>query len=368
VNPSSLEIAAAALVWVAGLALVDPRPPTASVERVTLVSFVVGAVALVLTRPLSPLWLALIVGAVVVTSSLARLRELAARTDVRAGAVVTVVATIAAVVWLQVYRPLQGDNFAPTGVHGLTALRVSFERLGTMWRQIVGVFGWLDSPSPLLVVVVWCAALVGLILVAFALGSTRHRVALGVTLFVAVVVPPLIQSTQLKTSQPIWQGRYTLPLAVGIPLVAGWAVDRTSHRWRELLRVRAQWLVAVLALGHVLAFASALRRYTVGMNGPTWFFGHEVWEPKVPAGLLVMAFVTMCGALVVLASRSLAAPAPRPLLVSVDGAVGDGHGDVGDGDRVLVLSGAERPVLLDEPPAEAPNGGGDLLVDGTTGR
>jgi hypothetical protein len=380
VNPSSLEIAAAALVWVAGLALVDPRTPAGTVERTTLVSFVVAAVMLVLTRPLSPLWLGFIIGAVLLTSSVERIRELCARADIWKGAALTVAATVASIVWLRVYRPLQGDNITPSGLSGLSAVRVSFERLGDMWRQIVGVFGWLDSPSPLLVVILWCAALVGLILAAFALGSPSLRFALGVTLFVAVAVPPLIQSTQLDTSQPIWQGRYTLPLALGIPLVAGWAIDRSGHRVREVLRLRAQWLVAALALGHVIAFTSALRRYTVGMSGPVWFFGHEVWNPKVPAGLLVMGFVTMCGALVVLASRTLAAPLPRPQLVPVDGA------RTIDLDRVLVLSGADGPDPDDErgpgaaPAAVTGPGAGtgpgsgpddedhDLLIDGTTGR
>jgi hypothetical protein len=371
VNPSSLEIAAAALVWVAGLTLVDPRTPGGVVERSTLVAFVVGAVALVLTRPLSPVWLALIAATVLCTSSRARLRELWHRADIWTGAAVTAAATIAAVGWLRAYEPLQGDNIEPSGLSGLSAVKVSFERLGDMWRQIVGVFGWLDAPSPFGVVIVWCVALVGLIVVAFAVASVGLRWALAVAVFVAVAVPPLIQSTQLDTSQLIWQGRYTLPLALGIPLVAGWAVDHSRHPWRDRLRVEAQWLVAALAVGHVVAYVYALRRYTVGVDGPVWFFGREVWDPKVPAGILTMGFVTMCGALVVLASRSLAAPVGPPQLVPVDdeGAI--------DLDRVLVLSGAER-AGRDGPDdgrsggrgdgAGSDGDGEDLLVDGTSAR
>jgi hypothetical protein len=359
VNPSSLEIASAALVWVAGLALFDPRAPGGLVEPATLVAFVVGSLMLVLTRPLSPLWLALILVALLLTSSRQRVRDLCRRRDIRTAAAVTIATTLAAVVWLEVYKPLKGDNINPSGLSGLSALRVSFERLGDMWRQIVGVFGWLDAPSPLVVVVVWCAALVGIIVLAFALGSVAHRWSLAVTLFVAVAVPPLIQSTQLDTSQPIWQGRYTLPLAIGIPLVAGWALDRSHHRLREPLRLHAQWMVAALALGHVIAFAFALRRYTVGVKGPIWFFGHEVWNPKVPASVLVMAFVTMCGVLVVLASRTLAAAPVGPQLVPVDD-------DTIDLDRLLVLSGSERSGRDGDGSSDP--GDHDLLVDGTTGR
>jgi hypothetical protein len=342
---------------VAGLALFDPRTPGGVVERTTLVAFVLGAVALVLTRPLSPLWLALILGVLLLTSSVQRVRDLLRRVDVWKGAGITVAVTIAAVVWLQIYKPLQGDNIAGSGLSGFSALRVSFERLGDMWRQIVGVFGWLDAPSPLLVVFLWCAALVGLTVVAFVVGSVGHRWALATALFVAVAIPPLIQSTQLDTSQPIWQGRYTLPLALGIPLVGGWAVDRSRHRLRASLRLRAQWLVAALAVGHVIAFAYALRRYTVGVDGPVWFFGHEVWNPKVPASILVMGFVTLCGTLVVLASRTLAAPPMTTPLVPVE------DGGTIDLDRLLVLPGPERPGG-----AESGAGGDDLLVDGTTGR
>jgi hypothetical protein len=81
--------------------------------------------------------------------------------------------------------------------------------------------------------------------------------------------------------------------------------------------------------------------------------------------VLVTAFVTMCGTLVVLASRMLAAPVGPPQLVPVD------EGGTIDLDRGLVLAGSERGAR-DRRGRGAAAGSGDddedLLVDGTTGR
>jgi hypothetical protein len=299
---------------VAGLVLLDPRAPGASHDRLTLVGLVVGAVMMVSTRPLSPVWLGLMGTVLLLTSSRRRLRALLGRRDVRAGTAVVALAAVAAVAWLRTYRPLQGDNTVPANLDALGALRVSFEQLGTMWIQIVGVFGWLDAPSPWLVVVVWCAALVTFVAAALASATPSLRVALAAATAVAIAVPPLIQATQLDTGQPIWQGRYTLPLALGMPILAGWALDRGGQRWRDLLRHPARVALAGMALGHLVAFYFALRRYVVGTSGPVWIFGREQWDAPVPPSVLVLGFATLCGGLVVLAERTLAAPAPRHLV------------------------------------------------------
>jgi hypothetical protein len=283
------------------------------------------------------MWLALIALVLLLTSSRRRLRALLGRRDVRAGAAVVAVTALAAVVWLRAYRPLQGDNTVPANLDALGALRVSFERLGTMWIQIVGVFGWLDAPSPAIVVVVWCAALVTLVVAGLAATTPSLRVALVAATTVAIAVPPLIQATQLDTGQPIWQGRYTLPLALGMPILAGWALDRGTQRGRDRLRRPARVALAGMALGHLVAFYFALRRYVVGTSGPVWFFGHEQWDAPLPPLVLVLGFATLCGGLVVLAERTLAGPVPRHHLVPVaPGTADDDGSDAADADDLRV--------------------------------
>jgi hypothetical protein len=55
-----------------------------------------------------------------------------------------------------------------------------------------------------------------------------------------------------------WQGRYTLPLAVGVPLVA--AAGSRARLGRRSLAL----LLAVLAVCHLVGYVITLGRYTVG--------------------------------------------------------------------------------------------------------
>ena len=88
-----------------------------------------------------------------------------------------------------------------------------------------------------------------------------------------------------------WQGRYTLPLAVGIPIVAG-NVDRL-HRNRStpLQAPRTGPSVAIVAVGSTLAFAQNLRRYTVGYNSDVWYWLQPAMVAAASPLLLTVGYV-----------------------------------------------------------------------------
>jgi drug/metabolite transporter (DMT)-like permease len=122
-------------------------------------------------------------------------------------------------------------------------------------------------------------------------------VLLGV-LGAVVAVPVVIQSTLDDHAGTVWQGRYSLPIAVGVPLVATFALSATE-RGRELTTRRFVWVVGVLlGLGHILAFAQNLRRYTKGATKDVWYFLHADWEPPLPALFLTVAYVVVAAAFV----------------------------------------------------------------------
>ena len=108
-----------------------------------------------------------------------------------------------------------------------------------------------------------------------------------------IVLPVVVETAGVHKAGFIWQGRYTLPLAVGVPVIAGIGIG-SSERARRLearLAPRFGWaLVAALALAHILAFAEMLRRYSVGVDGPLWFFPDARWEPPVPSLVLVIGY------------------------------------------------------------------------------
>jgi hypothetical protein len=95
-----------------------------------------------------------------------------------------------------------------------------------------------------------------------------------------------------------------LPLAVLLPVLAAVAVGRASAA-----RLPARVAVAVaacVALGHVAAFYTTLRRNTVGIDGSLLLRGG--WQPPLGAATLVVvhaaAAATIAVALVRTASRA----------------------------------------------------------------
>jgi hypothetical protein len=313
VNPSSLELSAGVLVWVSGLLLVRPHPLPPWLERRLIWHFAAASALFVLSRQLSPLLLACIVGAVALAAPLARLRELVAdrRTWVAAG--VVGVASLFAAWWL-VANPVKEDaTVAATAVSGRHALSTSFGYFGTLYEQMIGIFGWLDARPPAGVVLSWTVAIGVLVVLGAAVGSRRLVLALVAMMAVSVVLPGLLAASQMDEHGIIFQGRYILPLGAGVVLLAGRAVDETG---RDLVDRLSRVVVLVLALtvvAHLVAIWFAARRFAVGVGGPV-FFVREGWTPGISLAVpLAVAFVAVPGFAWWCWRTSLAgAPSPVP--------------------------------------------------------
>jgi Predicted membrane protein (DUF2142) len=313
VNPSSLELSAGVLVWVSGLLLVRPHPLPPWLERRLIWHFAAASALFVLSRQLSPLLLACIVGAVALAAPLARLRELVAdrRTWVAAG--VVGVASLFAAWWL-VANPVKEDaTVAATAVSGRHALSTSFGYFGTLYEQMIGIFGWLDARPPAGVVLSWTVAIGVLVVLGAAVGSRRLVLALVAMMAVSVVLPGLLAASQMDEHGVIFQGRYILPLGAGVVLLAGRAVDETG---RDLVDRLSRVVVLVLALtvvAHLVAIWFAARRFAVGVGGPV-FFVREGWTPGISLAVpLAVAFVAVPGFAWWCWRTSLAgAPSPVP--------------------------------------------------------
>jgi hypothetical protein len=125
---------------------------------------------------------------------------------------------------------------------------------------------------------------------------------------ITVVTPIVLEAWQYRTYGLYWQGRYTLPIAVGVPLLAVFALQSETGR-RVFLR---GWFVpalgGMLVVAHVLAFYQALRRWSVGANGPVFYWLHPDWTSIVPQFLLIAAYSVVFVAFVVwlLGGRSTA--------------------------------------------------------------
>ncbi len=64
------------------------------------------------------------------------------------------------------------------------------------------------------------------------------------------------------------------------------------------LRRIAWWLGVGFVIAQSLAFAQALRRYTVGSTSRIWYFiGTTAWTPPLPSWLLTFGFLAIVAAL-----------------------------------------------------------------------
>jgi hypothetical protein len=293
VNPSGFEIAAAICAWTAGLALVRNRPLRPA--RAVLISFIASGCLLELTRGLSVLWMGLILATLVCLepSSCAQLLR---HWSVRVGcAVLGIVGAIAVSFVLSV----QTLKVLPSTAHG--PFRRSFVLLtehvlglfGGYGRELIGVFGWLDTPSPLLTTLIW-TSLVGFLLI-LGLSVSKRRdgwILIGVIVGAVIVTVGLIE-WNAGTAGITWQARDGFPLYAGVPLVAGIVIPKQAiPRFGDSLRWRVAPVMAIaVGVCQLADFVWALRRYTVGL-GKTVNLFHPVphgWSPPLGTPLMVLA-------------------------------------------------------------------------------
>ena len=240
INPNGLEIASVFCAWLAALELVGRAgaPSTRLVLRVG-----VSSVLLVGSRPLSPVLLVMILGTVaLLAADRSGLGSLAHDSRTPAMAAVVAAATVGSAFYVAVTHattaiirfPLPG---APS--HLDTACR-SIELTGALVEQMVGVLGWLNPNTPPLpgwLVDGWEIAVVLLVAVGLVVGTWRCRLVLAAVVLGVLAMPIVSEGVGAARYGYAWQGRYALPIAVGIPIIAGWTIDRsdvlspTFERW-----------------------------------------------------------------------------------------------------------------------------------------
>ena len=298
VNPSGLEITAAIGVWTALLTLLgDPvHSSTRLVVRLGL-----AASFLTLTRALSPLWLAVILVVCCIPTGLRVLRAAASRRDIQICAAVVFVATLCAVGWVKfagalTLRPNRGRVALPFA----DAFSGSLQRMPFRLEQMVGDFGWLDTTPSLWTQVVWVGVPAALVLLCLSTRGPRIWVTLVLVAVLSTLLPSIIEASQEKNVGFVWQGRYSMPLAVGVPLVAARFVQLGVGQvaWQTVRRLVAM-MVGLLMSGQVVAFVWNERRYTVGSTRRLGLSGDLSWSPPLLSvqlfALLALASAVVLG-------------------------------------------------------------------------
>ena len=330
VNPNGLEISAALCLWVALAALVSGRGAASGapggVNGVGGMVAVAGisAVVVVLARGDSPLWPPVIAACLAPLASRARISALWRRRDVRWCLVAVVAAYVAAGVWILAENALAAlPSGAPLRGSPLHHLRLVVDEVPRWLLEYVATFGNLTTSAPKGVYVAVAVAVVVVVGLGLARGGGRQRLSIALTVAVGAALPLALEYYQSGRYGAGAQGRYFLPLVVGIVVVPAVTVlgpgggggagepargIHARHRWAR----RWVWVLgAVVAVYQAVTFAAVLHRFAVGVNGPLDPLATVAgaWVPPVPAlaldTLFALAVLWVAGCLVV-ASRGSA--------------------------------------------------------------
>ncbi len=295
INPNGFEIAASAALWTSLLVLLRSDGPSPS--RL-LVRVGVAAVALACTRPTSPMLLvAIVVAALAFGATRARVQELWPSRRVRTLVGVVGAALVVNLGFVIVNQSLSKViQFKVPERSRLSLARAAVDQSPSWLDQALGSLTWLGRGAVRLppgVRWLWWGAIVLVLVVGLARATMRQRLVL-VLLAAACAVGPIAASVLEPAA--LWQGRYMLPLLVGIPLLAGLASDRarrpaTGERWL------ASAVVTVIAGCQVAAHQHLMVRNLLGLPaGLLRGILHAPWTgPLSPLILLGLAAAGSAG-------------------------------------------------------------------------
>jgi hypothetical protein len=289
VSASSSEIAGGVAVSGAVLHLAYEGPH----RRVAWLTLAVGGAVLACSRALGPVWVAIF--ALAMLSLIGWRRTwLTWRGNVRWSvptAAVLAAACAASLGWQFTVQPrpvLDLHTMALGFIH-------SFDTVPGILQQEIGIFGWLDTAQVGPSYIIWGGLVWSLLTLAMFLGSTRERWTLGWLVILNLVLTPLVYPTVAAPAGVGVQGRWLLPVAVSVPMLAGVIVARRTSitRVANLVTLGA---VAAIAMVQFLAIYQNARRYAVGSNGALLFFQKSQWT--APGGWmvwLVLALLSCAG-------------------------------------------------------------------------
>ncbi|GII26356.1 DUF2142 domain-containing protein [Planosporangium mesophilum] len=308
VNPAGVEIAAGIALFAAGIPLLLNRP--ARLDPVLMRRVGVAAVTLATLRSLGPLWLALALGVLLLPTSRALVRELWRSVRARVWAVVVAAGVVAGAAWTVGMHAATLITMGVDVTFGQAVKHEAISRWPAYVEQMVGRMSYDDTPLPSLSYLAWYAAVGSLLFTALAFARWVDRWRLLAIAAATFAVPTLSDAVSVQRFGYASQGRYMLPLAVGLPLLAAYLLSTRgdvplgARRIGSLTRTLAVTLLPI----HLVALCTAMVRWQRGLPQNSAFTPlnplRGAWQPVLGPEVPLLAMVAGIALLLVCCWRA----------------------------------------------------------------
>jgi len=263
VAPNGIEMAAGFAAWSALLSLfVGGATLSRRAETALIGAGTTACLVLVTVRTLGSLWLLLIAACVLALVGWRPVLDTVRARPRAYGAAVGLVAggALAGLGWSMASGLTSGS--AP-GSDVVTTNDPSVALRWPLWTlQAVAAAPLKDDPAPAAAYLLVLVAVAGVVGGALRAATRRVRGVVLLAAVLAAVVPTALVLATLSTQGGVWQGRYVLPFACGIPLVAAWLgptgqdARGRSRSWAALAAL------ACLTAGHLVVAVTMQSRET----------------------------------------------------------------------------------------------------------
>ncbi len=296
VNSSALEASAAVCYWAVLLALIHGN--SALSRRLLAFVGVAATVVLSLTREYDWLWAMLAMVLVLATAGREQRRSFL-RSGVGRGMLLVIVASAAVTeLWSFRFKAYQVFPMFPKPLSLAEAVRHSVVMAPIQLRETLGYLSWDTVHPPAVAVACWGLAVAAVVVIGFAVSRRAGLLVIVGLAFVVGIPFVMTLGGSLHPTIGEWLGRYTLPLAAGVPLLAI-AGGRAAHAERKIVIVLASAVLILVLCGQAAVYSHA---WTVFLTKPpaTPFVAAPGPTPHLDA--LIGSLFLLLGALGILGS------------------------------------------------------------------
>jgi hypothetical protein len=272
VNPFAPEVTASILYWTAGTLLLKSDKEK---NRSFIVSSYIGAVSFGFIRPASFLWILISMTTILLaTTTLKSFRSsVVGRRNLWHFLISSGTGILFSVLWYfggMKVRSLGAGS--PAGGTLLDNMLVSLERTPAYLRQIFGFFGWTTFYAPLLVLSFFMIAILLLFLSSSKFSFRENAVIVCLLLFL-LCGPAILEGSRAASSGWGFQGRYLLPVGVGIPILL--ALMAKPKKNQRVFLLPFSFLIIV---GHLVSLSFVTKRFTEGLDGASFWPSNIEWS------------------------------------------------------------------------------------------